>query len=565
MSEVNLLESKSPFKTLITIFVIIVILCFWFLPLDYCSLIKPDEGRYAIIAREMVSSGDWVVPRLNGYQYIEKPPMHYWMTAISFSLFGEHEWSARIWSAIAGMLGVLILFWSARKIYCKEVALYSAMVLFSSIFFIGLSRINTVDMGLTLFMEISLMALLLSQREGATNRENRYYMYVVWIGLALAVLTKGPMGIILPGGVLFFYILFARNFSILKRLHIGVGLLIFCVITFPWFILISMRNSEFLRFFFIREHVERFLTNTHNRDEVWWYLFPFVFLGILPWTGLLITELIRSIRSIRLRQFKFKKSSFEFNPILLLLVWSFFIFIFFSTSSSKLPTYVLPIYPAMALLLGISLKRLSNKQFFYQMIVIVVVALLALIFSPQIANYPAKYTTPQILYYNWSKWLIGAAVVWFVGSLIGVYFAYYKRRFKSVLFLSIFFLAAVQIALSGYEELAPSFSSSYAAKKILTHVRSDRSFYSVRMYDHTLPFYIKHQLTLVEYKDEMAFGIDQEPQKWVESVEEFKRRWVKESGAMALMSAGLYEELKRESLPMKFIFQDSRRTIVLSP
>ncbi|MBF0298877.1 MAG: glycosyltransferase family 39 protein [Oligoflexia bacterium] len=560
------------FKLISSVLIVLVIIVCWFAPLNYCSLIKPDEGRYAIIAREMVQSGDWIVPRMNSLQYIEKPPMHYWMTAISFSLFGEHEWSARLWSAIAGMLGILMMMWTARRIYGREVALYSGLLLSSSIFYVGLSRINTVDMGLTLFMGVSLMAMLLAQRDSASVKENRYWMYIVWIGLALAVLTKGPMGVILPAGVLFIYLLLTRSFYILKKLHLGVGLFIFSAIILPWFILVSQRNSHFLKFFFIREHVERFLTNTHNRDEVWWYLFPFVFLGILPWMFFLLVALISSTSSFfknilsNIKNSKnTKNSKKDFKVNLLLTIWCFFIFIFFSLSSSKLPTYVLPIFPALALLLGQTIKRLSHRHFLYQVLTISVIALVALLFAPQIANYPAKYTTPQILYYNWSKWVIAAGLFWFLGSIISLVFAFYKKRLSSVTALSLSFLLATQIAMSGYEELAPSFSSSYAAKEIIPYVREDRHFYSIKMYDHTLPFYIKHPLTLVEYKDEMAFGIDEEPNKWVATVDEFKKRWRSEPGAMALLSKDMYQQFKNESLPMKFIFQDSRRTIILSP
>ncbi|MBF0206257.1 MAG: glycosyltransferase family 39 protein [Oligoflexia bacterium] len=553
----------------------IVFICF--APLDYCKLIKPDEGRYAIIAREMVVTKDWIVPRLNGLLYFEKPPLHYWMTAISFSLFGENEWSARLWSAIAGMSGVLMLFFAASRLFGREVALYSALILVSSIFYLSLSRINTVDMGLSLFMEIALMSMLLAQRDSATPKENRWWSYLMWVGLALAVLTKGPMGIILPAGIFICYLPFSKKFShaltLIKKIHLGVGTLIFLAITAPWFIAISLRHPAFLKFFFVREHIERFLTNAHNRDEVWWYLVPFLFFGFLPWTTFFLSLIQRKIRNeifIGTNTHTSASNSTRFKPNLLLIIWSIFIFCFFSFSSSKLPTYVLPIYPALALLLGQVITKLTHRQFFYQILIISIIALIALIFSPQIANYPARHT-PQILYYNWSWWVIVAGSIWFCGSIGALIFARYNKRLFSTITMTLSFLLATHLAISGYEELAPSFSSAYAATKILPYLskkstnNNSPNFYAVKTYDHTLPFYIKQRLILVNHTDEMEFGIVQEPEKWIETMEVFVQRWKQEPGALALMTKGTYNELKKASLPMKLIFEDSRRTIVLSP
>src|SRR5688572_27076256 len=118
----------------------------WFGTLDYRKLVKPDEGRYAEIAREMAISGDWITPRLNGIKYFEKPPLQYWVTATAFKLFGVNEWTARLWTALSGFLTVLVVWWAGRRLYDAEVGLYAGAVLFSSIYFHLLGHVSTLDM-----------------------------------------------------------------------------------------------------------------------------------------------------------------------------------------------------------------------------------------------------------------------------------------------------------------------------------------------------------------------------------------------------------------------------------
>src|SRR5262245_2394708 len=127
-------------------------LLIWFSNLDYRKLIKPDEGRYAEIAREMAVTGDWVTPRLNGIKYFEKPPLQYWATATAYTLFGPHEWTARLWSALTGLFGIALSWWAGRRLFGAAAGAYAAIVLASSLMYVVLGHLNTLDMGLTLFL-----------------------------------------------------------------------------------------------------------------------------------------------------------------------------------------------------------------------------------------------------------------------------------------------------------------------------------------------------------------------------------------------------------------------------
>lgn len=230
----------------------------WFYLLGHRTLVPTDEGRYAEMAREMLKSGDWITPRLNGIKYFEKPPLQAWMNTISFALFGLGEWQARLWTGLAGFLGIIATAFAGHKVFGIRNGFYAALILISSFWWAALGHINTLDMGLSGMMTISLCALLIAQRDTATGRERRNYMLLCWAAMALAVLSKGLIGLVLPGAVLVLYTFISRDWKIWARLHLIKGLLLFFAISAPWFILVGERNHEFYHFFFIHEHFERF-------------------------------------------------------------------------------------------------------------------------------------------------------------------------------------------------------------------------------------------------------------------------------------------------------------------
>jgi len=145
----------------------------WFSNLEYRKLINPDEGRYAEIPREMVASGDWTTPRLNDIKYFEKPALQYWATAMAYTLFGEHQWTARLWSALTGLLGVLMTFYTGRRLFGEETGWNAALVLGSSLLWVLIAHVNTLDMGVAFFLSAAVCAFLLAQDDAADARARR--------------------------------------------------------------------------------------------------------------------------------------------------------------------------------------------------------------------------------------------------------------------------------------------------------------------------------------------------------------------------------------------------------
>jgi len=187
---------------LLSAFLLALVIFVWFGTLDYRNLVRPDEGRYAEIPREMAASGDWLTPRLNNLKYFEKPALQYWATAAAYTIFGEHHWTARLWSALTGFAGLLLAWFTARRLWGETAGMYAALVLASSVLYAAIAHINTLDMGVTFFMFLGLAGFLLAHRDGADDGENRLWMHVVWAALALSVLSKGLIGMVLPGAVL---------------------------------------------------------------------------------------------------------------------------------------------------------------------------------------------------------------------------------------------------------------------------------------------------------------------------------------------------------------------------
>lgn len=231
----------------------------WFAGLGSRSLADPDEGRYAEIPLQMYLSGDWITPRLNGLKYFEKPALQYWATAASYTLFGTSEGASRFWTALTGFLAVLVTWYAGQRIFTPTAGRYAGLILIGGLLFDMAGLVNTLDMGVSCFLTTALMSFIFAQRDDATDRENRNGMWIAWASIGLAILSKGLIGLVLPGTVLVLYSLLQRDKQLWRRLHLLSGTAIMAVIAVPWFVLVSRANPEFIHFFFIHEHVERFL------------------------------------------------------------------------------------------------------------------------------------------------------------------------------------------------------------------------------------------------------------------------------------------------------------------
>lgn len=535
---------------------ILVLVLIWFVNLEYRTLVKPDEGRYAEIPREMVASGDWTTPRLNDLKYFEKPPLQYWATATAYTVFGEHQWTSRLWTALTGFAGILLVWFAGLRLFGRETASYATLLLSSSLLYVLMGHINTLDMGVTFFLTLGIVGLLLGQTQIEPSKR-RNWMMLAWAGLALAVLSKGLMGLVLPGAALFLYMVAQGDFSVLKRMHWLAGLTVFMLIAAPWFYLVMKANPEFFERFFIYEHYTRFTTKDLGRYQPWYYFIPILLAGLLPWTLLMFDTLWRTWRSSELPGKMFNAQRF-------LLIWAVFIYVFFSISGSKLPSYLLPMFPALALLMGKRLAEMRERTLIWLLVPVIPVALVWLGFA---FNLGKLADTPQQveLYPHYIPWLVTGAAVLLAGVLVGIVLLQRTKKLAAVLVIALSSLVAAQIGLSGYNSVVRERSAKHIAQAIQQYVKPEVPFYSLLTYEQTLAFYLKHTFILVQYQDEMAFGIKQEPQRWIPTLEEFTKIWAKQPTALAIMPVYAYAPLQQQGVAMKIIFQDAQHIVVSKP
>lgn len=529
----------------------------WFGNLEYRKLIRPDEGRYAEIPREMVVSGDWVTPRLNDLKYFEKPPLQYWATAVAYEVFGEHQWTSRLWAALTGFMGVLLVWFTGMRLFGREAGMYAALLLGGSMLYSMMAHINTLDMGVTFFITLGICALLLGQKEELPG-SRRNWMLLAWAALALAVLSKGLMGVILPGAALFIYSLLNRDLVVWKRMYWITGLVVFLLVAAPWFVLVIKANPEFFERFFIYEHFQRFTSKVHGRYQPWHYFVPVLLMGMLPWTVLMFDTLLRTWRGSAQEAKSFSAERF-------LLVWVVFIYLFFSASGSKLSSYLLPMFPALALLMGKQITAMSARRLFWLTVPVLVLVALLLGIVPVLAERDADTPMQTEMYRNYARWVQAAAAIWLAGTAAALWSLRRDRKMVAVAVLAFASLLASQIATSGYNTIARERSSHILADAIRPQIKPDAPFYSVYCYEQTLPFYLKRTFTLVNFQDEMDFGIKMEPERWVPDVEELARRWATHEQAYAIVQAPLFHLLQQQGMVMQEIFRDEQYVVVKKP
>ncbi|MCK9382192.1 MAG: glycosyltransferase family 39 protein [Sulfuritalea sp.] len=542
---------RGPLLALLLVFALA-----WFGTLEQRRLINPDEGRYAEIPREMVATGDWLTPRLNGIKYFEKPALQYWATAAAFTVFGEHHWTARLWPALTGFLGVLATGLAAAKLFGPQAGLIAGAVLAGTVLWNVLGHVNTLDMGVSFFLASAVFALCLGQRDDANPGESRRWQDAAWVLLALAVLSKGLIGLVLPAATVVAYAVWQRDSGFILRIRPLRGLLILLAITAPWFVAVSLANPEFAHFFFIHEHFERFLTKAHGRYQPLWYFIPILLVGMLPWLGSLLQGLAAGFRTDAGRRFQ---------PQRFLLVWAVVVFAFFSVSSSKLASYILPIFPALAALIGLHLAgRAVSRRIQWHALPAVIVGGACLLLVPYVTRF-ASDLVPAALYQAYQPWLYAAAAALLLGGITAFWLGRQGRSVAAVFALACGGFAFGQGFLLGHDSLGAANSAHDVAAAIRSQVPHDAPFFSVDTYDQSLQFYLQRTTTMVAYRDELGFGIDQEPQKFIPDLAGFERAWKAAPVAWALMSPATWQDLNKKGLPMTEVVRDTRRVIVRKP
>ncbi len=309
-------------------------------------LMIPDEARYAEISREMLESGDWAVPRLNGLRYFEKPPLGYWLNAGSIWLFGENAFAIRLPSAVAVGLTALLLFVWARRFTDDDVTpLLAATVFLLSFEVLAVGTFCVLDSLLSLFMTAAIVTCHFAYGE-KTTRRRIVLLVLAGLACALAFLTKGFLGFVIPAMVIVPFMIWEGRLKAFLRMA-WLPPVAAVLVALPWAILIHRREPDFWHYFFWVEHVNRFISPVEGQHpEPFWFYVPILLGGAMPWTPLL-GPVVQGLRH----------TNWKNSTIRLAICWLAMPFLFFSASSGKLGTYILPCYPPLAFLIAVGVLR----------------------------------------------------------------------------------------------------------------------------------------------------------------------------------------------------------------
>jgi 4-amino-4-deoxy-L-arabinose transferase-like glycosyltransferase len=384
----NNFPTRSPWLRAAPIASALAILICLFGNLGAIGLVGPDEPRYVWIARAMAETGDWITPRLYGQPWFEKPVLYYWAAAIGFRLHLSAEWAARLPSAVAALLAAIAIGWLGWKHYAngggfvaagREVgdpaptrslarspALLAPLLFSTSVAAIGFARAGTSDMLFSscLTLAMASAAYILHRAgglRGTPDSPSRATPGGFWPLLAFgaflgaAVLAKGPAGILLAGGSVALWALATGKWRAAFRLAHPIAIVACCVVALPWYAICAYRNPDFLRVFILQHNFERYLTPLFRHQQPFWFFGPIILLALLPWTVLLWPAAREGFRLWR-------EKAWHSSPGFFFACWAAFPVLFFSLSQSKLPSYILPAIPAIALLCAIGTARAADQN-----------------------------------------------------------------------------------------------------------------------------------------------------------------------------------------------------------
>ena len=542
------------------------------------ALWSPNEGRYAEVAREMVVTGDYVTPRLDGIKFFEKPPLFYWLQSASIKAFGLNEWSLRLWPATFALLGCLAVYVGGRKLFERRTALVASVVLATSGLYYAMSRVAGLDMGLSALLACALISFLLGTREPPGLRR-RLAMWTFFAFMALAVLEKGLIGVVIPSLIIGTWMLVVGEWRILRTIYLPSGLALFMMIAAPWHILVSKINPEFLNFYFIREHVQRFLYKNGPLDHSWAYI-PVLLVGLFPWTVFLFQAVKYNLDPSLRPRYGHKEAVF-------LILWAGWVFLFFSLSSSKVIPYILPMFPPLAILVGRyfaaawdnpSLPGLRFGYWFLLFTILVMVA--AGLTGPQhylerYSNWPNlevpidEATIPSTslkLYPDLMRlrpYMIAQSVILLAGALATIFLG--KRRgfpsaFSALGLTAALFLIVLNSSLPLIDQRR---SVKDLALVVKSQLQTKDEVASYHAYYQDLPFYLQRHVTQVAWVEPFELW-EEDLNKRANDDANFWHRWNGPTTIYVLTDRADYDKLRGESERKFYLVAQTDYDVVFS-
>jgi 4-amino-4-deoxy-L-arabinose transferase-like glycosyltransferase len=493
-------------------------------------LSEPDEARYAEIAREMLVLGDWVTPHLNFVKYFEKPPLVYWATAAAFAGFGISEFTAHLPSLLSGLATIALTVWLAANMYGSSAAVILLPILALGPLFGICAQVLTLDMSLTFWLTLAMVDVWLgwcsnpsgntigppARAHPATPRffsAPQTWYRLTYLATAVAILVKGPVAAILVGGVALLFLLPHGGWRALRPALDGTGFALALAVALPWFVLVSWRNPEFLHFFVVDQHLARYLWTNEHSEPVWFFL-PLIPVALAPWGLLLLLDppVLRDALAPP-----------TWSPATrLLAIWAAVTVVFFSLSTSKLLTYILPAIPPLSVLaaraieLGLAHGRRAGLWRIGRLFLVAgpIASLCGAVLPFLVHHWRMPVVAPRLVVGG----LVLAATGWVLGRL-----ARYDRPYAALGALALGWFTLFIVVVSGRGAANDYSSLGVAARAAMGP--DDR----LAMYNHYtegITYYAERRTIMVGLVGELKFGSQQGDQSaYFWSLNDLRREW----------------------------------------
>lgn len=328
---------------------LLIFLPIWLFVLSWIRpLSVPDEGRYGDISRSMFESGDWLIPRINSLPFMHKPPLLHWLSSIFMELFGMHIWVLRLVPVLAATLMLVSLFLFVRKHISERVAQLTAIILGTNLLFFGSSEYINHDLLLASWITVSVLCFV-----DFTISARKSILFLGYFAGAAAFLSKGLIGVLIPGMILLPWLLYTKQWKKIPSLLNPLAILLFILLVSPWLYAVQLKYPQFLHYFFIDQQFSRFSSKEFNNKQPWCFYLLILFVSFLPW-----------ILSSRFQSIKAVFQNYKKSALLALLVWWFIsVTVFFSIPPSKLAGYILPAVPPLAVFLALVINHVIESDY----------------------------------------------------------------------------------------------------------------------------------------------------------------------------------------------------------
>ena len=514
-------------------------------------LITPDEGRYVEIAREMVVSGNYITPQLDGTIFLDKPILFYWLESFLIKVFGLHEWSVRILPAFFGLFGCLVNYWAGLYLYNRRTGLLAALILMTSQLYFLASHYTDMDLMVATLVACTLWLMLIAlhmplglKRDGC--------LAGAYCLLAAGFLTKGLLALVFPFLIVGVWIIVLNRWSVIKHLRLISGLFLFVILVAPWMLIVERANPEFFYYFFVVQQFSRYLTHDFNMQQPIYYYLIVVLAGMLPWTLFLFQSGRYYIKQVVGNLHKADKELF-------IVLWPAIIFIFFSIPSSKIAGYILPIFPPLAMMIARYFDvQWNNLPTSRNLKICAIIFLLFGIITSAVLIYTAGLnsisTSASFAY------LCSIATVMMVGAVFVVGIALYQADFKKfIIALLLTTIVANIIGMSGVWSFRLNNVKSLALA-VKKEIQPGDKIITYEKYFQDLPVYLQQRVYIVSnwsdpnlikndnWRRELAEGIIYQhyKQPFLIDNKQFAKLWYSKNRVFVFTSEHKVQELQTQ-------------------